>query len=214
MFSRKQRYILTILIIITSTLMGCANHQNSRVTRNTVTGAVVGGVAGGVVGAAVDTSVPGAAAVGAVVGGVIGYKAKPSSRAAIRRLQQEGVQVLQLGDTVKVVLPTDKFFEVGSAELLSEQNRALDEVGSLLLSYEDVPIAIEGYTDDILSPKHGVELSARQAQRIASYMWSHGVAESRMHVVGYGKGGAIASNRYAEGSGMNRRVEVTFKTIT
>ncbi|MEM8556662.1 MAG: OmpA family protein, partial [Bacteroidota bacterium] len=96
------------------------------------------------------------------------------------------------GETV-AILPTDIYFESGSAQLTPEGVRRLVEVVEKLKSeYGGREVRIEGYTDGqpIAEPlkdrfPSNWELSAARAAMVARHLqWTHEMDPTRMEVVG------------------------------
>lgn len=145
-------------------------------------------------------------------GGLFGYFAE--TRTGINeRLALAGIQMIQLGDKITLVLLTDTFFAPNSARILPSNYATLQEIALLLKSYGVLPVAITAYSDDVGGDDYKKQLTQHQARRIMSYLWANGVNIQRMHAIGYGKLGAIASNNTVLGSGMNRRIEIQAKIV-
>lgn len=203
-----------VLGVATLLLSACANkHENYAMPSHTLPGAVFGTVAGS---AAVATGAtpPGAIiAAGAIAGGVI--SSIVGSRAGMQlRISNGGVQVITLGDTVTLVLPIDKFYLRGTDKLREDRHPTLVEIAKLLSSYEDIPITIAAYTDNVGAHEPNKTLSKRRANSLVSFFWSHGIDFHRLQAVGNGEIQTVASNATVAGNRMNRRIEIRFRTKT
>lgn len=120
------------------------------------------------------------------------------------------------GETV-ALLPTDIFFESGSALLTPDGVTGLVEVASRLRTeYPGKTIRIEGYTDSnpigdnlrVQFPSNW-ELSAARAAMVARHLqWTHEFDGVEMEVVGLAQYHPMASNDTAEGREENRRVRI------
>lgn len=102
-------------------------------------------------------------------------------------------------------------FETGSRAFTSSSYSVLDEVATVLNSYLDVMVDINGYTDNIGNSANNEKLSIRRAKSCYDYLVGKGVSASRLKYAGYGEANAIASNVTKEGQRMNRRVEFIVK---
>jgi len=120
------------------------------------------------------------------------------------------------GETV-ALLPTDIFFESGSAQLSPEGTRRLVEVAERLRAqYPGRTVRVEGYTDtqpigpalQEIYPSNW-ELSAARAAMVARHLqWTHSFDGAKMEVVGLGQYHPLAPNDTPEGREQNRRVRI------
>ncbi len=128
--------------------------------------------------------------------------------AHIAYLEQQGVQVVLLGDTIRYILPTDGFFHPDSAEFRRARAPVLRRIAMLARQCGDMPLRVIGHTDNIGSEKHKLKRSYDQAFAIASYLWENGVARERTTIRGYAGNDQIADDISVKGSEFNRRVEI------
>ena len=98
-------------------------------------------------------------------------------------------------------------FETGKAVFLTGSSAALDDIAEQLLKVPDVELEIAGHTDNRGGAALNQKLSKARAQAVANYLMKHGVAASRLKVVGYGSDKPVATNGTSEGRAQNRRVE-------
>jgi outer membrane protein OmpA-like peptidoglycan-associated protein len=68
-------------------------------------------------------------------------------------------------------------------------------------------VRIEGHTDDRGGDEHNQDLSARRALSVADWLVDHGVENTRLLAVGFGKTRPIAPNNRSDGMQENRRTE-------
>ncbi len=120
------------------------------------------------------------------------------------------------GQTV-AMLPTDIFFESGSALLTPQGITGLIEVAARLRSeFPGKTIRVEGSTDsnpigERLQAQYPTnwELSAARAAMVARHLqWTHQFDGTKMEVVGLAQYYPMATNDTAEGRGQNRRVRI------
>ena len=111
-----------------------------------------------------------------------------------------------------VTAPAETLFAFASAELSPEAAPALAEALHLAASHPGQPITVTGYTDSIGSADYNFALSAARAESVVDWMTAHGVDPARLHAVGAGATGYIATNDTPEGRAQNRRVVISVGT--
>lgn len=129
------------------------------------------------------------------------------------KLQKRGVQVIQVGDDIRLVLPTDHFFVPHSAQLDPNGYSTLNLTATFLKRFEKISIKVAGYTDNLGSSKRNKALSREQAEHIMIYLWSCGIDTRLIFAVGYGESRPITSNQTKEGRAKNRRIEITLRKL-
>jgi outer membrane protein OmpA-like peptidoglycan-associated protein len=108
-----------------------------------------------------------------------------------------------------ITLSGSVLFASDKAELLPAAQQRLTEVAKALKEGEqDAHMIVEGHTDGKGSQSYNLDLSARRAQAVRSYLVSQGIAEERIRSEGLGFTRPIADNKSAEGRANNRRVEI------
>lgn len=151
------------------------------------------------------------------VGGAIGALAggyKDSQAGLINQLQRQDVQVVRYGDTMTLVIPTDKFFVLGTDELNELCYPALNNILRLVNYHKHGPLYIAGFTDDIGSKEYKKNLTQHQAQAIKTFLWANGIDVYRLNAVGYSDKYDIANNHLIHGSAFNRRIELQWKVLS
>lgn len=104
-------------------------------------------------------------------------------------------------------------FDTGKAELKEESYAFMQKIGSVLETYKDSIIEIEGHTDNV--PIHNAKyesnryLSTARATNVYEYLMEHSnLVDENMKVAGYGESHPAASNDTPEGRARNRRVVI------
>ncbi|WP_218814851.1 OmpA family protein [Rickettsiella endosymbiont of Dermanyssus gallinae] len=96
----------------------------------------------------------------------------------IDNLKKGGVQVIQLGDELRLVLPTKRFFGKNTYTLQATSLLSLDQIVALLNQRKNFGISVLAYTpslevaDDF---KANTSLEQQQAQAIVDYLLQHGL---------------------------------------
>ena len=122
------------------------------------------------------------------------------------------VSVNQTSRGVVLEINASALFNQGDAALQANSSKILAEVASVLVQ-GDLAVEVEGYTDDIpintqRFPSNW-ELSSARASSVARLFIEHGVAATRLTVVGSAANHPVAPNDTQEGRARNRRVAVT-----
>ncbi len=101
-------------------------------------------------------------------------------------------------------------FASGSSALRPQSLPAVDSVVTLLRMFQDVRVAVLGYTDAVGSDKANLELSQKRAEALREFFVAAGIESQRIMAVGRGESNPIASNQTRDGRGLNRRIELEF----
>ncbi len=175
--------------------------------------AVVGAAAGGVIGALVS---PAGAGAGVLIGGTthaIAASDAESPQKIINALPKEHIQVVQDGDTITLLVPTDIYYLPDSYEFDDVWYRGLNYIVQLVLKTKTNQVVyVAGFSDGgIGSPLAAQKLSQQRAQQMADLLWANGVPLSQLKVQGYGEKYDIADNFLVHGAAMNRRIEIQWR---
>ncbi len=104
-------------------------------------------------------------------------------------------------------------FDTGDAELKEDSYAFMNKIASILETYPDSIIEIEGHTDNV--PIHNSKyesnryLSTARATNVYEYLMEHAnLKDENLKVAGYGESRPAASNDTPEGRARNRRVVI------
>ena len=197
-------------------LSGCANMNETQ--RDTGMGAAIGAVAGGLIGAATaggnkGKSAATGAAVGAALGAGGGYLWSQNMQKQRAEMEQAtagtGIGISQTTDNqLKVDIPADVSFDVGSYAIKPNMRPVLDRLASTLNQHPVTTVTIIGHTDSTGSDAVNDPLSVNRAASTRDYLVQRGVSAQRIAVDGRGSRQPVADNSTASGRAMNRRVEI------
>jgi outer membrane protein OmpA-like peptidoglycan-associated protein len=134
-----------------------------------------------------------------------------------KQVEQIGGQettISKSGNTI-VHLPSDVFFDPGSATLKTDAKKSLDKVAaSLKKSYSTQKIVVQGHTDDtpirVSKWASNMELSVARADAVRQYLITRGIEQDRLSVKGLGD----TKPRSKIDRSKNRRVEIVVMTGT
>jgi len=208
---------LLLSILFTLLLVGCSSTIWNRQSPPTPehTGMVVGAVGGAVVGAASGGAGIGiGAAMGGILGGVIGGAfSSHHVRTLVEKLQYNGVQVVQVGDEIELLLPTDRFYMSHSPQLNVMYYPVLNLVGKFIRQFQKINVKVAGYTDNVGSWRRNLVLSKERARNMIIYLWNYGIDTRLLFAVGYGEKYPISSNKTARGRALNNRIVISLRKI-
>ena len=131
--------------------------------------------------------------------------------AYLDELHDDGVQVIKLGETFRFVLFSGDLFNADSANFQQPYRPVLKTLAALMKTYDKVNVKVAAYTDNKGSVKRQQALTTRQAQVVASFLWSEGVDARLEYAMGYNRQNAVDWNGNAKGRFYNRRVEISFR---
>ncbi len=125
-----------------------------------------------------------------------------------------GINVRQDGDVIRIELPGDQLFNVGSAQPKLGAEALLRTIAAdLAQNYPQQLIGIEGHTDGspMTSPQYPTDQHLAVAQAMAVYdglTRAGGMPVRQLFVVGHGASHPLVSNGTDAGRARNRRIEV------
>lgn len=212
----QRQITIFFCILFFMTMVGCTSGiWNRYPAPSPTTGGLVGGaVAGAAIGGATGGGI--GVGFGAVAGGVLGASFGNIIQAhmtLVDQLQYHGVQVIRLGDEIKLILPTNRFFKPNSPLMNLQYYPVMDMIGDFIVKFQKISIKVAGYTDDQGSWQRNLALSTSQAQSVMQYLWNYGIDTRLIYAQGYGGLNPIADNKVAEGRIINCRVEISLRRI-
>ena len=205
-------------------LTGCTSNaftgdqQVSKTAVGAGTGAVLGAVAGALIGGTNSAEGRRAALIGAglgaLAGGGVGLYMDNQEAKLRDRLENTGVSVTRVGDSIVLNMPSNITFDSNRAELKPQFYDTLNSVVEVLKEFKQTLIDVVGHTDSSGTPDFNYDLSRRRAASVAQYLSSQQLDPQRFSVEGHGERDPIASNATASGKAQNRRVEITILPLT
>jgi outer membrane protein OmpA-like peptidoglycan-associated protein len=208
--------IIIVAVMAAFALTGCANMSETQkgTTKGAAigagVGAVVGAVAGKGKGAAIGAAV--GAGVGAVADNVWSKKMEAQKQEMEAATQGTGVQVTQTADNqLKLEIPSDISFAVGSARVDSTFQSVLDTFATGLVQNPVATLTIIGHTDSSGSDAINNPLSLNRANSVRDYLGTKGVVSSRISTEGRGSREPLVANDTKANMAKNRRVEIYVK---
>lgn len=203
---------LVVLLAAAGLLAGCATEMSDQ-QRRTAQGAAIGAVAGAIVSSATGGNAATGAALGGAAGAVGGHlwskRMQDKQQAMEQATRGSSVAVSRTADNqLRLEVPSDISFAVGSAALEPRLRPVLDAFASGLDRDPQLLVRVVGHTDNTGSDAVNEPLSLRRAESVRSYLEDRGIQGSRVEAAGRGAREPVASNATPEDHARNRRVEV------
>ncbi len=206
---RNKKIVFGLLLVAGIMGQSCsAWKKSSKQDKGVVIGAGGGAVIGGVIGKIAGNTGLGAiigAGVGGVAGGVIGHKM--DKQAEEIKKQVPDAKVERVGEGIVVEFNSAVLFGTDQSSLNSSATSSLDKLTTVLNTYPDTNLEVDGHTDNTGTDAYNQKLSGQRADAVASYLKGKGISGSRLTTVGKGEAYPKYDNTTETGRSGNRRVE-------
>ena len=187
-------------------LSGCASMNKTQ--KGAVIGTAAGGATGAVVGRAAGNTALGAiigATVGGVTGAVIGRQMDKQAEEIKNTVPDAKVE--RVGEGIVVEFSSNVLFAFDKSNLSEDAKTNLNKLVTVLNSYADTNIEVQGHTDSKGSEAYNQTLSEQRASAASGYLANKGISSSRISIKGFGETAPKYGNESATGRTQNRRVE-------
>jgi outer membrane protein OmpA-like peptidoglycan-associated protein len=203
---KKLRLGLIVLLSTTLLFAGCASLNKTQ--KGAAIGTAGGGAAGAVIGKASGNTALGAI-IGAVVGGatgaVIGNQMDKQAEEIKNAVPDAKVE--RVGEGIVVEFSSNVLFGFDQSNLSYDARTSLEKLVTVLNTYSDTDIEVQGHTDSKGSLAYNQTLSEQRAGAVTDYLSGKGIDRNRMAINGFGETLPKYSNNTEEGRLNNRRVE-------
>ncbi len=170
--SKKNCYIIILLCAWSLLLSACTSPlwnrtpPPSQVATGAVSGAIGGAAIGGMASAGIATPI--GAAIGGMWGGTVGYIID-KHQSIVEQILYSGVQIIRVGDEIRLILPSDRFFYADSANLNPAYYGVLTKVILFVRAFHKIDVKIACYTDNSGDWRRNLALSRLQAKQNCFY---------------------------------------------
>ena len=194
------------------TLSGCFHppynnfQSDPRTLGRVAMSAGVGAGAGALIGSAAGNTVAGAA-IGGVAGAAVGIY-NSNQHALLKQIRNQDMQFIAYGDTMTLVVPTDRYFLFDSPQLNDICFPGLNNIVRLLKYYPNTPVYVAAFTDDVGTRYHKKMLSQARAETMITFLWANNIRAQLLHAEGYGDKHDVGDNQWIRSSAYNRRIEI------
>lgn len=179
----------------------------------TTKGALLGGAAGAVTGSFVSgVGIVAGTAGGAILGASYGAYIDSLTTLA-DKLENRGVNVVELGDQILIVMPSSSLFTFMSDQLQPQAYSTIDLLAQYINSYDKVLVSVASYTNDTGSRRVDLALSQQQAKAVAKALMAHHVDTRVLYAQGYGGTHLVQKNSLDWDNNDNYRIEITLEKL-
>lgn len=120
---------------------------------------------------------------------------------------QDGVSIRREGNNLILSMEEHVLFDLDKSQVKNRVKPSLNTLAKALTENPDIRTKIDGYTCNLGSENHNLELSLNRSKAIKEYLITRGVDSNHITVEGYGESEPMTSNATEEGRSQNRRVE-------
>ncbi len=202
----KLKIGVVALLTVSLLLSGCASMN--RATKGAAIGAAAGGVLGAVVGKATGNTAVGTivgATVGGTAGAIIGHKMDKQAEEIAENVPDARVE--RVGEGIVVEFSSAVLFGFDQSNLSADAKATIDKLVTVLNTYPDTDIEIQGHTDSKGADSYNQALSERRAKAVSDYLLASRIDGARITTKGFGESMPKYDNETEEGRAQNRRVE-------
>lgn len=203
---KKFRSGLIIILSASLILSGCASMKKAE--KGAAIGTATGGAIGAIIGRATGNTALGAvigAAVGGTTGAIIGNKMDKQAEEIKNTVPDARVE--RVGEGIVVEFNSNILFGFDKADLSAEAKGNLDKLVTVLNTYADTNIELQGHTDSRGSENYNQTLSEKRATIVSAYLAEKDIKVDRVTIMGFGETLPKYDNETEEGRAQNRRVE-------
>jgi len=206
---RKMKKInigLVLVLAATVLLAGCASMNKT--TKGAAVGTAAGGAMGAVIGKATGNTALGAiigATVGGATGAIIGREMDKQAEEIEKTVPDAKVE--RVGEGIVVEFSSAVLFGFDQADLSADAKANLDKLVTVLNTYPDTNIEVQGHTDSKGSETYNQNLSVKRATSVSEYLVAREITAGRIITKGFGETLPEYDNETEDGRAQNRRVE-------
>jgi len=197
---------LTLVLVASMLMAGCASMNKT--TKGAAVGTAAGGAMGAVIGKAAGNTALGAiigATVGGATGAIIGREM--DKQAAEIEQSVPDAKVERVGEGIVVEFTSAILFGFDQSYLSSDAKTNLDKLVTVLNTYPDTNIEIQGHTDSKGTETYNQTLSEKRAKSVSDYLLANQITGIRVTTKGFGETLPKYDNETEDGRAQNRRVE-------
>ncbi len=203
---KKLQFGLITVLCAALLFSGCKSMNKTQ--KGGAVGAVAGGTMGAVIGKASGNTALGAiigATVGGATGAVIGHQMDKQAEEIKKTVPDAKVE--RVGEGIVVEFSSNVLFGFDKSSLSADAKNNLNKLVTVLNTYPDTDIEVQGHTDSQGTEAYNKKLSVRRAGEVSDYLRGSSIKTSRISIIGFGETMPKYTNDTENGQMQNRRVE-------
>jgi outer membrane protein OmpA-like peptidoglycan-associated protein len=204
--SKMKTFSFIVIMGAAILVTGCSALNKTQ--KGAIIGTTAGGATGAVVGKVAGNTALGAiigAAVGGASGAIIGNQMDKQAEEIAKKVPD--AKVVRVGEGIVVEFSSNILFGFDQSNLSAEAKSNLDKLVTILETYPDTNIEVQGHTDSKGSLSYNKNLSQQRAEIVTKYLNTKGIANARLTAKGFGESLPKYENDTESGRAQNRRVE-------
>jgi len=197
---------IIVILLVTLIMSGCASMNKT--TKGAAIGTAAGGAMGAVIGKAAGNTGLGAiigATVGGASGAIIGNRMDKQAEEIKNTVPDASVE--RVGEGIVVEFSSAVLFGFNKSDLSVSAKEDLDKLVTVLKTYPDTNIEVQGHTDSKGTDEYNLTLSEKRAMAVSGYLKTKQVSAERITTKGFGETMPKYDNATNEGMAQNRRVD-------
>ncbi|MEI8046768.1 MAG: OmpA family protein [Bacteroidota bacterium] len=203
---KKFKLSMIMVACIALLFAGCSSLNKTQ--KGGAVGVVAGGAMGAVIGKASGNTALGAiigATVGGATGAVIGHQMDKQAQEIKKTVPDAKVE--RVGEGIVVEFSSAVLFGFDKSNLSADAKASLDKLVTVVNTYPDTDIEVQGHTDSKGTEAYNNKLSVSRAAAVSDYLRNSGISTHRISIKGFGESAPKYTNATADGQSQNRRVE-------
>ncbi len=128
------------------------------------------------------------------------------------QIKTAGIDVIQQGDRLTIIIPTDRFFEPMTTTIIEERQGDLRQMAVFVKNfanrYPNAIVRVTGYTDQVFGQATQYKLAQSYASTISAYLIDAGIAPFRIATQSRASNEPIAQEVPPSSAALNRRVVI------
>jgi outer membrane protein OmpA-like peptidoglycan-associated protein len=203
-----KKFKLSMIMVACTTLLFAGCSSLNKTQKGGAVGVVAGGAMGAVIGKASGNTALGAiigATVGGATGAVIGHQMDKQAEEIKKTVPDAKVE--RVGEGIVVEFSSAVLFGFDKSNLSADAKTSLDKLVTVVNTYPDTDIEVQGHTDSKGTEAYNNKLSVSRAAAVSDYLRNSGISTNRISIKGFGESAPKYNNATADGQSQNRRVE-------